>query len=67
MKDRENVKVESRPTDSITILPLLTLGKWSEVQLILGDRLQRTDDPTDTRSVGVLIGHYYRHYTPKTQ
>ncbi|KAJ3653925.1 hypothetical protein Zmor_013149 [Zophobas morio] len=27
MKDRENVKVESWPTDSITILPLLTLGK----------------------------------------
>ena len=27
MKDRENVKVESRPMDSITILPLLKLGK----------------------------------------
>ena len=24
---RENVKAESRPTDSITILPLFTLGK----------------------------------------
>ena len=27
MKGRENVKVESRSTDSITILPLLTLRK----------------------------------------
>ncbi|KAJ3650176.1 hypothetical protein Zmor_021880 [Zophobas morio] len=34
MKDRENVKVESRPTDPITILPLLTLGKDSELELL---------------------------------
>ena len=27
MKGRENVKIASRPTDSITILHLLTLGK----------------------------------------